>query len=120
MLVREACEMVDMLSPNKIPFEMKLYWLRNLEKEIWETLIMTHEDATEERFSVKDGESRLIVDSPYDEVYTAFLRMKIDEVNNDITRYENSRLLYNRIMSEYRAYYNRTHMPKERARLKFF
>ena len=120
MYVKEAVEFADMLTPNNIPFEAKLQWIRAFEDMIWNTLILTHEGAPAERKPIKDEYSSLFIESPYNEVYALYLRMRMDEVNNDSVRYGNSKTLYNNALSEYRAYYNRTHMPIERATVKFF
>ena len=49
--------------------------------------------------------------SPYDRLYPAYLKMKIDGENGETARYNNSAALFNSYMMEYRKYYNKTHMP---------
>lgn len=91
-------------------------WLSFIEEIIINEVLKTHEGYdgryddfegyTEDKLSVS-----LVVQSPYDRLYTAYLKMKIDEENGETTRYNNSAALYNTYMMEYRKYYNKTHMP---------
>jgi hypothetical protein len=53
----------------------------------------------------------LIVPSPYDRLYTAYLKMQIDKENGEMQRYNNSQILYNTYLLEYKKHYNKTHMP---------
>lgn len=120
MLVKEAIEMSDLLNENKIPFEIKLKWLSDFETKIYNEVYATHEDCPEEFTAPSDEEDELLIEAPYDEVYVNYLRLRIDEANNDSARVVNSRILYNNAYNEFSAYYNRKHMPLVRAYLKFY
>ncbi|MEE0899238.1 MAG: hypothetical protein U0L88_16645, partial [Acutalibacteraceae bacterium] len=61
---------------------------------------------TEDKLSVP-----LIVASPYDRLYPAYLKMKIDGENGETPRYNNSVAEFNAYLMEFRRYYNKTHLP---------
>ena len=112
--------MSDQLTENKIPFEIKLKWLADFEQKVYNEIYKTHEDCPEEFAIPSDEEDELLIDAPYDEVYVKYLRMRIDEANNDSARFVNARIIYNEAYNEFSAYYNRNHMPKQRATLRFY
>jgi hypothetical protein len=116
MTIKEVIDAVDNLKPNQYTLRDKVQWLSFVDEVIINDVLKTHEgydgryDAftgyTEEDLSVA-----LIVQSPYDRLYSAFLVMKIDQENGEVTRYNNSASMFNSYMMEFRKYYNKTHMP---------
>jgi hypothetical protein len=91
-------------------------WLSFIDKTIINDVLTTHEgyDGRYDNF-VEYTEDQLtktlIVESPYDRLYPAFLKMQIDGENGEMARYNNSANIFNAYMMEYRKYYNKTHMP---------
>lgn len=116
MTIKDCIDIVDNLKPNQYTIRDKVMWLSFIEEIIINEVLKTHE-GYDGRYDNFEGYTEdklfvtLIVGSPYDRLYTAFLTMKIDETNGETQRYNNSKTLYNTYMSEYRKYYNRTHMP---------
>lgn len=116
MTIKDCIDLVDSLKPNQYSIREKVMWLSFIEEIIINEVLKTHEGYdgrydnfegyTEDKLSVT-----LIVRSPHDRLYPQFLKMKIDESNGEIARYNNSAALYNTYMSEFRKYYNKTHMP---------
>ena len=116
MIIKDCIDIVDNIKPNQYTIKEKVMWLSFIEEIIINEVLKTHEGYdgryddfegyTEDKLSVS-----LVVPSPYDRLYTAYLKMKIDEENGETTRYNNSAALYNTYMMEYRKYYNKTHMP---------
>ena len=116
-----------------------LFWLSNLDKEIWQNIISKHENtAIEEEYDdegelitdmpdptpyeMVEGEGEepdeipdvtLIVPEPYSELYLHYLAAQIDYWNGEITRYNNSMAKYNEKYDDYVALFNRTYMPKQ-------
>ena len=116
MTIKECIDVVDNLKPNQYSIEDKVAWLSFLDMTIINDVLRTHEgyDGRYDDFigySADNLTVGLIVPSPYDRVYTAYLKMKIDEENGETARYNNSVTLYNSYMSEYRKWYTRNHMP---------
>ncbi len=116
MTIKECIDIVDNTKPNQYSIKDKVMWLSFIDEIIINEVLKTHEGYdgrydnfsghTEDKLSVP-----LIVPSPYDRLYTAYLKMKIDGENGETTRYNNSVTLFNTYMMEYRKYYNKTHMP---------
>ena len=59
---------------------------------------------------------RLIAPFPYDELYIFYLQMKIDEANKESVQYNNDAMLFNSYYENFAKYYNKIHMPINRAR----
>lgn len=116
MTIKDCIDIVDNLKPNQYSVKEKVMWLSFIEKIIINEVLKTHEgydgryDLFEE-YSEDKLSARLIVPSPFDRLYTAYLKMKIDEENGEVARYNNSAVLYNTYMQEYRKDYNKNHMP---------
>lgn len=116
---------VDLISrydaerPNQISPELKLEWLKKLEKLIIREVIETH--IGDPRFSFPFDEasyfegwglaSDLIADEPYDDVYIYYIDLKAAVNANDTKRYNLATSLYNNAMVTYQQYYNRTYRP---------
>lgn len=125
MTIKECIDIVDELKPNQYSTKIKVMWLSFIDEIIINDVLKTHrgydgryDDFTgysEEKLSVP-----LIVASPYDRLYTAYLKMKIDAENGETARYNNSAGLFNSYMMEYRKYYNKTHMPLSEAEKRVF
>ena len=116
MTIKDCIDIVDNIKPNQYTIRDKVMWLSFIEEIIINEVLKTHE-GYDGRYDDFEGYSEdkisavLIVPSPYDRLYTAYLKMKIDQENGEITRYNNSMALYNTYMLEYRKHYNKTHMP---------
>ena len=116
MTIKECIDLVDNVKPNQYGIEDKVEWLSYLDGTIINDVLKTHEgyDGSYDDFAGYSADKLsvpLIVQSPYDKLYTAYLKMKIDEENGETARYNNSATLFNSYMLEYRKHYNRTHMP---------
>lgn len=116
MTIKECIDIVDNLKPNQYRTEDKVAWLSFLDMTIINEVLKTHEgyDGRYDNFMGYSPDrltASLIVQSPYDRVYTAYLKMKIDEENGETARYNNSVTLYNSYLTEYKKWYNANHMP---------
>lgn len=116
MTIKECIDIVDSNKPNTYSIEDKVRWLSFIDEIIINDVLKTHE-GYDGRYDLFEGYSAdsvtigLIVPSPYDRLYPAYLKMKIDGENGETARYNNSASLFNSYMMEYRKYYNKTHMP---------
>ena len=116
MTIKECIDIVDNIKPNQYTIKEKVMWLSFIDEIIINEVLQTHEGYDGrydgfEGYSEEDLSRPLIVPSPYDRLYTAYLKMKIDGENGETARYNNSASLYNTYMLEYRKHYNKTHMP---------
>ena len=116
MTIKDCIDIVDNIKPNQYTIKDKVGWLSFIEGIIINEVLKTHEGYdgryddfegyTEDKLSVP-----LAVPSPYDRLYTEYLKMMIDKENGEVARYNNSMISYNTYMTEYRKHYNKTHMP---------
>ena len=116
MTIKECIDVVDNLKPNQYSIEDKVSWLTFLDMTIINEVLKTHEgyDGRYDDFTGYSPDNLsvgLIVQSPYDRVYTAYLKMKIDEENGETARYNNSVTLYNSYLMEYKKWYNANYLP---------
>ena len=117
MKVIEAIAQTDRTRPNRFSAAEKFRWLSDIDGLICRELLDTHEDSPLEgsfqgyREGV-DEDTELIAPFPYDILYRWYLESQIDLGNMEITKYNNSRSLFNSAYLTYTDWYNRTHMPK--------
>ena len=113
MTIKECIRRADMNRPNQFSLADKLRWLTYIENTIIDEVINTHEGEKREHvvLTEADKEEELIVGMPYDELYTAYIYTKIDEVNGDTARYNNDATLFNAYYENFKKTYHRNHMP---------
>ena len=116
MTIKECIDIIDNLKPNQYSIREKVMWLSFIDEIIINDVLKTHEgyDGKYDNFTgyTEDKLSTpLIVASPYDRLYPAYLKMKIDGENGETARYNNSATEFNAYFMEYRKYYNKTHLP---------
>ena len=63
------------------------------------------------RYTSENLGDSLLAPYPYDELYVAYLKMKIDEENGETQRYNNSATIFNSYFEDYLKAYNKDHMP---------
>lgn len=116
MTIQEAIARVDAIKPNRYKLEQKIAWLGNLEGQIYNELVLTHDNpdmlARIEFSGNMDTDQRLIAPRPYDEVYTLYLQSQIDLSNMEIAKYNSTKTLYNNAYQTLVDFWNRTHMPR--------
>lgn len=125
MTIKECIDLVDNVKPNQYSIEEKVRWLSFLDGVIINDVIKTHEGYRNEYeefegYSPDEPGTKLIIGAPYDRVYEAYLKMKIDEENGETARYNCSAAMYNAYLMAYKNYYNRTHMPIGNNSLKIY
>lgn len=116
MTIIEAINRIDALKPNNYTQDDKIGWLSKLDGIIKADIIDTHEGAENIEFKGYDSNTspseKLLVPSPYDEMYIKWLEAQIDYANSEIGKYNNSMAMYNSFFGEFEKYYNRHNMPK--------
>ena len=100
MTIKECIDLVDNVKPNQYSIEDKVQWLSFIDHIVINDVLKTHE-GYENEYEEFDGYSadrlgeKLIVEAPYDNLYLAYLKMKIDEENGETARYNNSSTMFN-------------------------
>lgn len=115
MTVNEAIERVNMLKDNGYDDSVIKGFIEDCDKRIYKEVINTHKNNDsikpyEERYPLS-GEDELLADDAYTQFYIFYAICQIDVFNGEYDRYTNNMILYNSHLSDFKAYYNRTHMP---------
>lgn len=125
MTIKECIDIVDSLKPNQYSIEDKVRWLSFIDRLIINDVLKTHEDY-DEKYDLFDGYSadklgeKLIAPAPYDQLYTEFVKMKIDEENGETARYNNTATMFNSYLTIYKRWYNKTHLPLQENQMRIF
>lgn len=120
MTITGILDRVDDLKPNQLSQERKIEWLSELDAKFFGDIVQTHErDAASPEifmpYSEAAGNTVLLIPDPYSEVYEYYLYMKMDLANGELTKYQNSKALYEAAWNAYARKYHREHMPLQRA-----
>ncbi|MGN1419218.1 MAG: hypothetical protein ACI4W6_07800 [Acutalibacteraceae bacterium] len=115
MTIREAIDIFDSRFQNEVCEEAKINWLSILDSDIKKNVIDTHEGAEQIAFSPysigTDYNTKLLIDEPYSEIYIQWMLCQLYLNRAETALYNNAVDLYNQSYYDFRAYYNRTHMP---------
>lgn len=121
MKVNEAIERVNQLKENAFDDSVIKEFIEDCDKKIHREVIETHEqDENAVPFAARyplDGNDELLADDAYAGLYIHYAICQIDIHNGEYDRYTNNMIIYNSLLSDFKAYYNRTHMPKGHRRL---
>ncbi len=124
MTIRQVLDEIQEIQPSSFGAGQLIAWLRQLDLEIYQKIICTHEgwenvpkpDYTE---SSEDG-TRLLAPEPYDCIYVHWLQSRIDYALAEFGRFNNSNAALTADWTELAAWYNRTHMPLQVTGGKYF
>lgn len=123
MKIIEAINRIDALKHNTYSQTDKVRWLSTLDNMVKNHVIDTHEGAEEVSFTGYDDstdvQTELLIPAPYDDAYLLWMESKIDYYNGEYSKYNNAAEAFNTAYDSYKAYYNRTHMPKGK-KFKYF
>jgi len=122
MTIQTAIALADELWPNSCSAALKIGWLSELDGLIFTELISRFEGAPEAftGYGSADQSAELLVAYPYaQEIYTCFLRSRIDRENGETAAYNVSAAHFNAAWQAYADYYTRTHTPKSAGALRF-
>ncbi len=122
MTVIEIFNKVDNLEPNQYTQKEKLDWLNQLDGQIFDELILTHEHEDGISFTPhSDASDEPLVPSPYGmDIYVNYLKAMIAESNHEMVKYNASMTLFNSAYQRYASWYNRNNMPVQNGNRLFF
>ncbi len=115
MTVSEAIAKSDGLRPNDFLQADKISWLSELDGRVKLEILDLHEDFSDVSFSgytSSDTTAELLVPDEYADIYIYWLFLKMDFVNGETQRFNNSAAMHNTAWTNYANYINRTHKPK--------
>ena len=107
MTVEECIAYVDEVKPNAFSEDTKVRWIGQLEGRIAaEIFLMAPAELEMFRFTSaeEDEDKELLVDPPYDDIYTAYLTAKVDSKNGEFNKLATAAQAFNRIWDEFSAY----------------
>lgn len=107
MTVSECIQFVDEVKPNAFPADAKIAWLGQIEGKIAsEIFLMAPAELKRFHFrsTLEDGDKELLVDPPYDDIYSAYLTAKVDSKNGEFNRLSTAAQAFNRLWDEFSAY----------------
>lgn len=124
MTLTEMLGQIDKLNPNDMDAEQKRAWILQLEKQICDETLDTHElgaEEAEKRAYIGAAEGladdyELLVPTQYAEVYRRYVDAQIAMAACDTDAYENAYTLHNNALLTYKNYFNRTHRPLKTGR----
>lgn len=123
MTINEAISKLRDIKPTQYANDVLVGWLSELEQKVWMENICWHEDVVDTPpwpyHPEQDMDTRLLIPEPYSAVYIYYMEAQIDRYNGDSVRYANSMTMYNVALSEYVDWFNRGHMPKQSAYVRF-
>lgn len=120
MTLSKAILNADETRRNEIKEETKREWIEELDRLIWREVICTHEGEHGEMptYTFASDEDELLAHDPYSVIYPRYIVMKIDEGTQELGKFNNSSAAFNRSYEEFTAWYNRTHMPLQEAKIR--
>ena len=118
MTIEQAIDICDRQKPNGYTAEDKIHWLSKLDQMIFDEIVSRHEGGPDHFDGYRedaDGETQLMADDAYADMYVKWLFAQIDFANAEIARYNNSMAMFNALYDGFAKSYTRRHMPRQTA-----
>lgn len=115
MKLREILTTVDQIRPNAYTDAEKIAMLNTIEGRVYTDIFQKAEgfEGTFIPFEEGQEERELAVPVPFTELYIFFLMSRIDFLNGDSGRYNDTMVLLQNAWDEYAAYYRENNKPKQ-------
>lgn len=122
MTIGEAIRRTDEMQPNSFRAEEKIAWLRQLDMELYTEVVINHEGCVmlPDYDEDTDENTVLMVQGPYESIYIHWLQSRMDYALAEYGRYNNSNAAFEADRVAWRMHYNRSHMPVQAARGRYF
>lgn len=116
MIINDAIRETNRLKHNAHTDEEKVAWLERLDQMLYRTVVQTHEGDEEMAMpqydADEDMDTELLASEPHDQMYIYWLMAQIDLANADINQYNVQITLFNDELTQFKASYTRSHLPK--------
>lgn len=120
MTINRALEQIETTHPSQYDRNTLIGWLSDLDKKAYE-MQLNHEGEWALNFGgyteSTSGDTEMLIESPYDEIYPTYLDMKISLSDRDYAFYNNAAVLFETAWQNYTAHINRTHRPVAKTRI---
>ena len=108
MTLAKAIEKFDFQRSNSVTLERKIEWLSQLDYKIFSEITEPRGDNEFKGYTeLTSLDTELRAPSEYGEIYTIYMNMKLDYMNGEIARFNNSAMLFNRMYKEMSDFVNR-------------
>lgn len=117
MCLAELISLIDETKPNQYTKEQKVRWLSEVEGMVADDILNNYEGEQIEFESYdydRDMERELLLPDRFSDVYINYISAKIDFQNMETEQYNNDVAMFEASMEQFKKYYIRTHMPKQR------
>lgn len=117
MMLQKAIDYVDEVKPNAFSTAVKVRWINQIEGRLaLEIFLMSTEEAAELEYgtSAEELAKKLLVDNPYDDVYTWWLQAQIDLANGEYDRAQNTMAMFNSAWSTFLRWFAQRYDPVQR------
>jgi hypothetical protein len=115
--INEVLERVNRARPDALDDGTKAAWLIELDGKLYREVVLRHgrrEDEEEPELPKKypeDADKELLVGPPYDNLYDLYIMAQADLYNREDANYNNSALVFNTALDEFKKAYHREHRP---------
>ena len=114
MTISKAIETIDMTHPSSYDHAQKVAWLTDLDEKAF-SVLLRHQISPMPDYNGydddTDGDTEMLIVSPFDEIYPMYLDMKISLADRDYAYYNNAATLFNGMWQDWANYINRTYRP---------
>lgn len=108
MTLAKAVENFDFERANSVSIERKIAWISQLDYKISAELLEPRGAESFKGYTEMTSlETELKSPDEYGEIYSLYMNMKLDYMNGEIARFNNSTLLFNRMFKELSDFINR-------------
>lgn len=119
MTLAKVIECFDSERKNSLSYRQKLNWLSQLDMKISSELLEPRGGEKLVRYSeTTSPETEACAPEEYCEIYGLFLNMKLDYLNGEIARFNNSAALFNATYSDMCSFINRQKAVLKKTRIK--
>lgn len=116
MTIKECVDFVDDVKPNAFSDDAKVKWLGQIEGRIAsEVLLLAPAELRQFAYKtmLEDGQKELLIDPPYDMVYTTYLTAKVDSKNGEFNKLSTAAQAFNRSWNELCAFFANRYSPAD-------
>ena len=119
MTLAEVIENFDNERANTVSVITKKRWISQLDLKIWGEILKPRGDGEYVGYGKEIPlDSQVKAPEEYGEIYTLYMNMKLDYMNGEIGRSNNSAMLFNRMYKEMHDFINRSEKIPVNADLK--
>lgn len=113
--IKEIIERVDEVKPNAYSEKAKLRWIAELEGLLAaDVFLMSPEEIQQVQYShPEDLNTKVLVDFPHDSIYDYWLMAKIDFMNGEYEKYENTMQIYNAAYQNFVRWFASSYEPAQ-------